>query len=127
MSGGQEHAHPATVDEVEELMDSSSPNGLPSNNPPQLADIRAMILAAAGPVIADSGSAIEDVPDDLDLRASGMIDSLGFIELVTTIEDELGIELDFEGLDPEQITTLGPLARHVHAQMLAGRGETGEV
>ena len=37
-----------------------------------------------------------------------MIDSLGFIELIAAIEDELGIELDFDGLDPEEITVLGP-------------------
>ena len=46
-----------------------------------------------------------------------MIDSFGFLELVAAIEDEYGIELDFDGIDPRQITILGPLARHVQAQV----------
>lgn len=107
-------------------MDSSNANGPPGPEPPKLADIRKLILTAAGPVLVDRGSAIEEAPDDLDLRESGMIDSFGFLELVVAIEVELGIELDFEGLDPRQITTLGPLARHVHAQALAARGGADE-
>ncbi len=103
-------------------MDSSSASGPPGPEPPQLADIRALILTAAGSAPVDGGSAIEEASDDLDLRTSGMIDSFGFLELVAAIEDEFGIELDFEGLDPDQITTLGPLARYVHAQVLAARG-----
>ena len=55
-----------------------------------------------------------------------MIDSLGFIELVAAIEDALEIEIDFEGIDPDQITTLGPLARHVHAQAEAAAGSLRE-
>ena len=52
-----------------------------------------------------------------------MIDSFGFLELVATIEAEYGIELDFEGMDPRRITTLGPLVQHVREQ--AERVETG--
>jgi acyl carrier protein len=107
-------------------MDEPSDNGLPPSGASRLADIRALILTATGPLLADPGPAIEGASDDLDLRESGMIDSLGFTELVAAIEDELDLELDFEGLEPDRFTTLGPLARHVHAQTLAGREDSRE-
>ena len=42
----------------------------------------------------------EDVGDDLDLRQQGLIDSLGFLELVTGLEDALGIALDLGDWTP---------------------------
>lgn len=54
-----------------------------------------------------------DVPDDFDMRAEGVIDSLGFIQLITDLEQQLGFLITFENLDPEQLTTLGPLSRHI--------------
>ena len=34
-------------------------------------------------------------------------------ELITEIETRLGCEIDFDGLDPELLTRLGPLARYI--------------
>lgn len=123
MNPPHEQSSPTTRSPAEDALRSSSANGLPASESPSLEEIRALILTVAEPVIADRGSTIEGADDDLDLRASGMIDSLGFIELVAAIEDELGIELDFEDLDPDQITVLGPLTRYVRAQALAARGK----
>jgi acyl carrier protein len=81
--------------------------------------IRALLLRASAEGLALVGMAPEDVSDDFDLREAGVVDSLGFLELVTALEDQLGIELDFEALDPEQLTTVGPLVRHVAAQAQA--------
>lgn len=103
-------------------MDPSSASDSPEPPPPELAQVRNLILTATGKGPSGEWPAVEEAPDDLDLRASGMIDSLGFLELVAAIEEEYGIELDFEGIDPRQITILGPLARHVQAQVLAARG-----
>ncbi|MDU0205142.1 phosphopantetheine-binding protein [Paenibacillus sp. MAH-36] len=36
----------------------------------------------------------------------GLIDSLGFLELVAQVEQDLKVEMDFELADPEQYTTL---------------------
>ncbi len=36
-----------------------------------------------------------------------------FIALLTEIETRLGCEIDFDGLDPEDLTRLGPLARYI--------------
>lgn len=78
--------------------------------------VRALILEACGPALADFGISAADAPGDLDLRGSGMIDSLGFVEIIVALEEQLGIEIDLEEMDPEQITVLDPLAAHIAAQ-----------
>jgi acyl carrier protein len=82
--------------------------------------VRGLILAECAGALAALGIAPDDVPDDFDLRASGVIDSLGFLELVGALEDSLDMEIDLELLDPDQLTTVGPLAATVAEQ--AGRG-----
>ncbi len=101
-----------------EIHSSFNPNGA-SAPAPTLAEVRALILSVAGSALG--GSRVEEPADDFDLRAGGLIDSLGFIELIAAIEDQLGIELDFDALDPEEITVLGPLSRLVHEQAVGGR------
>ena len=53
------------------------------------------------------------VPGDFDFLLSGVMDSFGILEMVSSIEDEFRIQLDMATLDPEQITILGPLSRYV--------------
>ena len=78
--------------------------------------VRGLILEACGPALADFGIDAANAPGDLDLRGSGMIDSLGFVEIIVVLEEQLGIEIDLEEMDPEQITVLDPLAAHIAAQ-----------
>jgi acyl carrier protein len=59
-----------------------------------------------------------DLPDDCDLLLSGYVDSLGLLELMTAIQDHFGREIDFDELDAEQMTIVGPLKRFV-AEKLA--------
>ena len=47
--------------------------------------------------------------DDLDLMKKGIIDSIGLIMLISAIEEHFGVEVDFEDMDTEKITVLGPL------------------
>jgi acyl carrier protein len=84
------------------------------------AAVRARILAACGPALAVCGIDVAAPPADLDLRACGAIDSLGFIELVTELEEVFGVELELEDMDPEHLTMLEPLAAAVAAQASAG-------
>lgn len=97
-------------------MPSSSDNPFASAHDRTPEAIRALLLSAAAEGLALVGLAPADVPDDFDLREAGVVDSLGFLELVTTLEDRLGVELDFEQLDPELLTTVGPLVAHVAGQ-----------
>jgi acyl carrier protein len=55
--------------------------------------------------------------DDCDLLLSGMIDSLGLLDLMTALQQHCQREIDFEALDPEQLTVVGPLCRYVSEQM----------
>jgi acyl carrier protein len=82
--------------------------------------VRSLITSCCADKLAGAGVAAGQLTDDLDLRTAGVMDSLGFLELVVDLERELGVELDFETLDPEQLTTVGPLIRHVAAQAAAG-------
>jgi acyl carrier protein len=102
-------------------MDSPAPSP-PSPAPPRFAEVRALILEACGPVLADFGITPESASGDLDLRGSGMIDSLGFVEVIVELEERLGIEIDLEDIDPEQITVLDPLAAHIAAALPASAG-----
>jgi len=58
----------------------------------------------------------EDLPEDCDLLLSGMIDSIGLLELMEALREFSGNDIDFEILDPEEMTIVGPLCRFVSQQ-----------
>jgi acyl carrier protein len=58
-----------------------------------------------------------ELSDDCDLLLSGMIDSLGLLDLMSAIQQHCQHEIDFEALDPEQLTVVGPLCRYVSEQL----------
>ncbi|MDH3601116.1 MAG: acyl carrier protein [Candidatus Tectomicrobia bacterium] len=54
-----------------------------------------------------------DVPDNFDLLTEGIIDSLGIVELISAVEDQFDIEIDFEDLNAEELTIVGPFCRYI--------------
>jgi acyl carrier protein len=58
-----------------------------------------------------------ELADDCDLLLSGIIDSLGLLDLMSAIQQHCQQEIDFEALDPEQLTVVGPLCRYVSEQL----------
>jgi acyl carrier protein len=58
-----------------------------------------------------------NLADDCDLLLSGYIDSLGLLELMTALQDHFGRDIDFDGLDAEQMTIVGPLRTFVVTQL----------
>jgi acyl carrier protein len=60
---------------------------------------------------------LNELSDDCDLLLSGVIDSLGLLELITAVNEHYGREIDFEDLDPEQMTVVGPLCDFVADRM----------
>jgi acyl carrier protein len=66
---------------------------------------------------ADGRDSEEDLPEDCDLLLTGLIDSLGLLELVTALAEHFGRQIAFEELDPEQMTVVGPLCRFAAQQM----------
>jgi acyl carrier protein len=76
-----------------------------------LSDQLARQLGTQGRDVSANG-----LQDDCDLLLSGKIDSLGLLELTAALDDYCGFEIDFETLDPEHMTIVGPLCDFVVAQ-----------
>jgi acyl carrier protein len=56
---------------------------------------------------------LRNLGDDYDLFLSGLIDSLGFAELITAAGEHFRRDIDLEGIDPEKMTVLGPLCAYI--------------
>ena len=80
-------------------------------------NIRRFLLEKYREPIVAIGLTLDDLDDDFDLLLSGVIDSLGILEMMSAIEEEFQIKLDLAALDAEQITVLGPLSRYVAEQI----------
>jgi len=77
------------------------------------AKVRSFLLTKYAEAINMLGLKADEVPASFDFLLSGIIDSFGILEMVSSIEDEFHIQLDMAALDAEQITILGPLCQYV--------------
>jgi acyl carrier protein len=81
-------------------------------------DVRLFLTDYLMRKLAGDGRALTgDLADDCDLLLSGIIDSLGLLDLVGAISQHFGRELTFDEIDPEQMTIVGPLCRFVAEQL----------
>jgi acyl carrier protein len=76
-------------------------------------DVRQFLLTRYSEAIKGMGLNPVDVPDSFDFLLSGVIDSFGILEMISSIEDEFRIQLDVAALGAEDITILGPLSQYV--------------
>ena len=76
-------------------------------------NVRTFMLGLYADKLTLAGIGPETVKDDFDLLNQGIIDSLGVLELVSTIEEEFSVTVDLEGLDAEQLTIVGPLCEYI--------------
>ncbi len=58
----------------------------------------------------------EKISDDLNLVQSGIYDSIGFLELIASLEDELEIEIDLSEYSPQEFTNYGKLKKIIELQ-----------
>lgn len=79
-------------------------------------EIRAFILTRVEVPLAARRLAPKEVSDDFDLLMEGVIDSLGIVDLFAAIEEQFGLAIDFDGLDADDLTVLGPLCRYIEEQ-----------
>lgn len=49
---------------------------------------------------------IDEIEDDCNLLESGLLDSMGFVDLMVSVEQHFDVEFHFEELDPSEFTTL---------------------
>ena len=54
-------------------------------------------------------SADVKITADTDLVATGALDSMGFVGLIARFEDLSGTEVDFEEIEPEELTSIRSL------------------
>ncbi|MEO2047693.1 MAG: acyl carrier protein [Pirellulales bacterium] len=80
-------------------------------------DIKLFIIESLQDHLQNAGVDPKSLTDDFDLLDSGLIDSMNFLHLVVSIEDRLGIDLNFEDLSPEEMTKIGSLCHHVQLQI----------
>jgi acyl carrier protein len=83
-------------------------------------EVKTFILSVLHPQLAAAGLDRESVPDDFDLRADGLIDSLGFLQLLGAVEARFGGPIDLTSIAPEQLANIGVLCAHIAAGARAG-------
>jgi acyl carrier protein len=72
--------------------------------------VKSVIVSLLAPKLAGDAPELQD---DVDLRAAGLIDSLGFMQLISDLESRLGYQVNIADLNPADLTKLGPLCRHI--------------
>jgi acyl carrier protein len=77
------------------------------------ADVRSFVLERLGPELREAGVDVATLGDETDLLATGVIDSLGVVELIAVVSDRYGIEDDWEDYDPDELVVIGPFCRYV--------------
>jgi len=81
---------------------------------------RDFILEHVDEQLAANGLTPSDVPPSFDLLLEGVIDSFGVVELVLMLERRFGVKFDFDELEADDLTRIGPLAEYVERKVDAG-------
>ncbi len=69
-------------------------------------------------IFAENNIDINNVNGNVSLISSGILDSMTFVNILLSIEDELNIEIDFENIDINSIVTIDSLC-YVISKMIA--------
>ena len=77
------------------------------------ADLYDRLLQLLSPAVGEHDPKTFHIDYEFNLVESGLLDSLAFLELISTIEEEHGIILDLYNVDPAIITNVGGLLRTV--------------
>lgn len=75
-------------------------------------EIREFLMKKVQARLSKMGESPLALDDDFNLVNSGVVDSMGFLTLITEVESAFGIEIDFSDYEPSEFTTLGGFARY---------------
>jgi len=76
-------------------------------------DVRSFLLEYFSSMIAMNGLDPAAINEDFDFLRAGMIDSLGVLEMISVVEQHFKIAVDFERMDPSELTLLGKFSHFV--------------
>ena len=76
-------------------------------------EVKRFIISHLADSLKENGSLQKEIADDFDLMKRGIIDSIGLILLISAIEEQFNIEVDFEDLDTEYITVIGSICKYI--------------
>ncbi len=83
-------------------------------NSPTPDNVRMFVADFLNRKLRDRGQGpLSDLPHDYDVLLSGVLDSLAFVEMMMAAGEHFAGEIDFESLDPEKMTVVGPLCLFV--------------
>lgn len=85
-----------------------------------MSDPETRIVAYLGDALSASGAAVAVEPAT-PLLASGLLDSMGLVSLIVFIEEQFGIAIGDDALDPALFETPASIAAYVSGR-LAGAG-----
>jgi acyl carrier protein len=63
---------------------------------------------------------VDDIPEDESFLRTGVIDSMGMLELVDFVESTFGVKIDDDELIPENLDSLRNLDAFLHRKRSAG-------
>ena len=78
--------------------------------------IQKEVIKILSPNIEIAGINRDKITDEFDLISSGVIDSIGLLQLLTELEDFVGIELEFDELEADEVSEIGAICRFVSQQ-----------
>ena len=76
-------------------------------------EVRGFIVFHLADSFKENNLAGTEIADDFDLKDRGIIDSIGYLQLITAIEEHFGIEIDFGEMDEENLTVIGSMCRYI--------------
>lgn len=91
-------------------------------NPITADTVRQFLVERNAEALASKGMDGSGLPDEFDFLTEGIIDSFGILEMISAMEERFGFQLDYESIDPQDLTRIGPLARFVATQTGADPG-----
>ncbi|MFV0334841.1 MAG: acyl carrier protein [Tropicimonas sp.] len=77
-------------------------------------DIKAFIVQEFVP-----GGSTGEIGDDLDLLNTGVIDSLGVLNLISALENDFGLVIEPEDMDTANFATVEKIHAFIHAKRAA--------
>ena len=62
------------------------------------------------------GGSIDEIDDEMDLIANGVIDGLGVLNLISMLEQDMGLAIAAEDMDTANFSTVARIVRFVETQ-----------